>query len=143
MIEEILMRIFEQKLLKFLGTLTEARAHRPGVIHHVNGNAIQADHIQDRGAFYRVGVGPGNFKSRQYYKDTGIHDKPGDIEFWTPHVWEPFRKLVIIGLQDENGYCEPDEHGHYNAKRGNHHFRKFKNILTIKKENIQRVDYQG
>jgi len=143
LIEEIIMRIFELKLLKFLGTLTEARAYRPGVIHHVNGKAIKADHIQDHGAFYRVGIGPGNFKSLQYYRSTSAHNKPGDVDFWTPPIWTPWYRLAIMGRQDETGYCTPNADGKYNAKRGNHHFRKFKNILTIKKENVQSIDYQS
>ena len=137
------MRIFEQKFLKALSILTEARAYSPGVIHHVNGLAIKADHIQDRGTFYRVGIGPGSFKSTQHLHSNGKHDQPGDVEFWSQPIWEPVRKLVIIGVQDEDGYSKPDEEGGYDAKRGVHYYRRFKHILTIKKDNVKNVDYQG
>ena len=78
------------------------------------------------------------------FAPSGILHKMRD--FYSPPVWEATPWLVADGTQDEMGWSEPydiDEDGsggRYNAKRVCVMYKKFSKILTIRVENIERIE---
>jgi len=61
-------------------------------------------------------------------------------DFYSLPSWEAIPWLVESGVQDEMGWSEPDDEGRYDAARVCIIHRKFYTILTIRVENIERIE---
>jgi len=128
-----------------LGPLLESRRMQPAIILMKRGTLIPVHHVREvrnpfTGTMWVIaGIDPGrwqrvykgHFPNSWYFK---LRD------FYLSREYHPDSYLVQHGYQDETGWSEPDEYGHYCADRELRITRRFRKILTMNRENVKTLE---
>ncbi len=110
-----------------IAIIAEGLSKKRYVIYHKNGREIACDFIQDRGTYYAVGINQGIYQASFGQMPTKSYYK-GVPAFFGPHEY----------VKEERGQ------GRFKITK----FRcvaprKYQYILTINKENVERIEKAG
>jgi hypothetical protein len=121
------------------GILLESRRHQPALILMKRGTLIPVHHAREvrspnSGETWVIaGIDPGRYE--RFY--TGHFPNGWYMslrDFYGLREWIPCRYLVKMGFQDETGWAIDEGDGNYDARRDLRIVRKFRKILTMKRD---------